>query len=152
LKSRTILAILATAALLAGGVALAPVGAASHGDPATSVMHVQLHPLAFSGVVGSATLTYNPGANTTTVKVSVHNLEPGSVHPEHIHAGKCSTNGPVLAALGSIKADARGTGTVTSVITGSFMRKQAYINLHMGPGVTLTQYTVLACGELGKTK
>ena len=146
--SRRFLAILATGALLAGGVAAVPVTAATHGNAAMRVMHVQLRPQAFSGVTGTATLTYDPATGRTTVKVSVHNLEPGSVHPEHIHAGKCTTNGPVLAALGSITANTTGAGTATTVIQGSFMRKQAYINIHMGPGLSLTQYTVLACGEL----
>ena len=145
---RKALAVLATGALLAGGVASAPARAATHGN-AASAMHVQLRAQAFSGVTGSATLTYNSSTGMTTVKVSVQHLEPGSVHPAHIHAGKCTTNGPVLAALAPVKANAAGVGKAMTVVTGSFAGKQAYINIHLGPGLSLTQYTVLACGELG---
>jgi hypothetical protein len=150
--TRNILAILATAALLAAGVASVPVSAASSDNAAVSVMHVQLRALAFSGASGKATLTYNPATGMTTVTVSVQNLEPGSVHPSHIHAGTCSTNGPVLAGLNNVKASAAGVGKATTVIKGSFVGKQAYVNVHLGPGLSFTQYTVLACGELGKAK
>jgi hypothetical protein len=113
---------------------------------------VQLRAQAFSGVSGTATLTFNASTGMTTVKVSVKNLEPGSVHPSHIHAGKCSSNGPVIAGLNSVKANKAGVGTVTTIIKGSFVGKHAYVNVHLGPGLALTQYTVLACGELGAAK
>jgi hypothetical protein len=149
---RNVLATLAIAALLVGGIAAAPADAMTHGNAAASVMHVQLHAQAFSGVSGTATLTYDAGTGMTTVKVSVKNLEPGSIHPSHIHAGKCTTNGPVIAGLNNVKANAAGVGTATTVIKGSFASKQAYVNVHLGPGLSLTQYTVLACGELGTAK
>jgi hypothetical protein len=146
---RKVLAILATTALL-GGVVTAPAKATTHTTAALSVMHVQLRQQAFSGVSGTATLTYNPATGMTTVTVSVRNLEPNSVHPSHIHAGKCTNNGPVIAGLNNVQADASGVGKATTVIKGSFVRKQAYVNVHLGPGLNLTQYTVLTCGELGK--
>jgi hypothetical protein len=114
------------------------------------VIHVQLRQQAFSGVTGTATLTYNSTTGMTTVTVSVRNLEPRSVHPAHIHAGKCTTNGPVIAGLNSVQADASGVGKATTVIKGTVAGKQAYVNVHLGPGLNLTQYTVLACGELGR--
>jgi hypothetical protein len=111
---------------------------------------VQLRTQAFSGVTGTATLTYDTATGMTTVAVSVQHLEPGSIHPSHIHAGRCTSNGPVLAGLNNVKADASGVGKATTVIKGSFAKKQAYVNVHLGPGLSLTQYTVLSCGELGK--
>jgi hypothetical protein len=149
---RNILATLAIAALLGAGIAAAPADTMTHATAAASVMHVQLRAQAFSGVSGTATLSYDAGTGMTTVKVSVKNLEPGSIHPSHIHAGKCSSNGPVLVGLNSVKANAAGIGTATTVIKGSFASKQAYVNVHLGPGLSLTQYTVLACGELAGTK
>jgi hypothetical protein len=124
----------------------------THGNAAASVMLVQLRAQAFSGVSGTATLTYDSGTGMTTVKVVVQNLEPGSVHPSHIHAGKCSSNGPVIANLNNVRANAAGVGTATTVIKGSFVGKHAYVNVHLGPGLSLTQYTVLTCGELGLAK
>ncbi len=149
---RKVLAVLAIAAMVGGGFAAAPAGTMAHGTAAASTMHVQLRAQAFSGVSGTATLTFNASTGMTTVKVSVKNLEPGSVHPSHIHAGKCSSNGPVIAGLNSVKANKAGVGTVTTVIKGSFVGKHAYVNVHLGPGLALTQYTVLACGELGAAK
>lgn len=146
---RKVLAVLATAAMLGGGAA-APARAATYENAPLTAMHVQLRPQAFSGVSGTATLTYNPATGMTTVTVSVQNLEPGSVHPSHIHAGTCTTNGPVLAGLNNVKAGASGVGKATTIIKGSFVRKHAYVNVHLGPGLSLTQYTVLACGDLGK--
>jgi hypothetical protein len=87
----------------------------------------------------------------TTVKVTVNHLEPGSFHPAHIHAGNCSSNGPVLVVLKPIKANAMGIGVATTTFNGNVLNKPTYINVHMGPGLKLTEYTVLACGELGKT-
>ena len=148
---RTVLTLVALGALLAGGVAAMPVTAMTARHATLTVLHVKLRPQAFSGVTGSATLTYNAATKMTTAKVMVQHLEPGSVHPSHIHAGKCSTNGPVLVGLTTIKANAMGTGVATTRFKGSVMNKAAYVNVHMGPGLALTQYTVLACGELGKT-
>ncbi len=112
----------------------------------TTVAQVTLQPQAFSGVTGTATMTYTAATNMTTVTVIVHNLEPGSVHPEHIHAGTCSSNGPMIEALTPLKADAQGTAVATTTFKGSVLHKAAYINVHMGPGLSLTQFTVLACG------
>jgi hypothetical protein len=147
---RNVLVGLAIAALLGSGVTMASARATTSANAAVSVMRVQLRPQAFSGVSGTATLTYNPATGMTTVTVSVQHLDPGSVHPSHIHAGKCTTNGPVLAGLNNVKADAAGVGKATTVIKGSFIHRQAYVNVHMGPGLSLTQYTVLTCGELGR--
>jgi probable HAF family extracellular repeat protein len=112
-------------------------------------VQVTLQPQAFSGVTGNATLTYDAATDMTTVTVSVHHLEPGSIHPEHIHAGACSSNGPVLVALTPIKADAQGNGVATTTFKGSVLHQAAYINVHLGPGLALTQFTVLACGVVG---
>lgn len=148
---KTVVAFLVTTAVAVGG-SFASVGAASQVAAAPQVMRVQMRAQAFSGVSGTATLSYNAATKMTTVKVSVHNLQPGSVHPSHIHAGVCSANGPVLAALASVTANAKGSGSATTVIPGSFMHTHAYVNVHLGPGLALTQYTVLTCGELGTGK
>jgi CHRD domain len=145
---RKLLALLALGALLAGSVATVPVAAMTHSQAGTTVLHVTLRQQAFSGVTGTATVSYDAATKMTTVKVKVKGLEPGSSHPEHIHAGKCTTNGPVLVVLKTIEANAKGSGTATTSFKGSVMHKAAYINVHMGPGLARTQFTVLACGEL----
>jgi hypothetical protein len=145
---RKLLAFPALGALLAGSVATVPVVAMTHGKAGTTVLYVTLRQQAFSGVTGTARVSYDSATKMTTVRVKVKGLEPGSSHPEHIHAGKCTTNGPVLVGLNTIKATAKGTGVATTRFKGSVMNKAAYVNVHMGPGLALTQYTVLACGEL----
>jgi CHRD domain len=147
---RKTLALLALGALLAGSVATLPASAMTHSQAGMTVLHVPLHMQAFSGVTGSATVTYNAATNMTTVKVTVKGLEPGSLHPEHIHAGNCSSNGAVLWPLNTIKANAMNTGTATTTFKGSAMNKADHINVHLGPGLALTQFTVLACGQLHK--
>jgi hypothetical protein len=138
---------LATAAVLVAGVAVGPTFAASR-PHATMTMQVTMKAQAFSGVTGSATLTYSAATKSTTVKLTVKHLMAGTLHPAHIHAGTCSVNGAVLAALTSVKAGMNGIGTSTTVVPGSFSGKQVYINVHLGPGLALTGYTVLACGQI----
>src|SRR5690349_24363586 len=102
---RHVLALLVIGALFAGGVAALPVGAMAHTHATMTVLHVTLRQQAFSGVTGTATVSYDSATNKTTVKVTVSHLEPSSSHPAHIHAGKCTSNGPVLEALKTITAD-----------------------------------------------
>lgn len=147
--NKKVFALLAFGALLGGGLATLPARAMTHTQATMTTMHVKLRQQAFSGASGIATLTYNSATKMSTVKVTVNHLEPGSSHPAHIHAGKCTSNGPVLVALETIKANKMGTGSSTTTFQGSMMHKAAYINVHLGPGLALTQYTVLACGELG---
>jgi hypothetical protein len=146
---QTFLALGALGAVCLGGVVSATAMTPQHAPRTT--LHITLQQQAFSGVTGSATLVYDPATKMTTVTVSAHHLEPGSLHPSHIHAGTCRTNGPVLEGLNSIKADAHGNGVATTTFKGSVLNKAAHVNIHMGPGLALTQYTVIACGELGKS-
>lgn len=139
---------LAVSILLMGGVAALPTRAATHSGASMTNLHATLQMQAFSGVSGTATLSYDAMSKMTTVKLVVKHLEPGTSHPAHIHSGTCSSNGPVIAALTTVKAGMNGTGTSTTVVAGSFANKKAYINVHLGPGLALTGYTVLACGQL----
>jgi len=143
------LAILLIGALLGSSPTVLPTRAAAHDAAAMMVVHVKLLPQAFSGVTGTATLSFDAATGMTTVNVMVKNLEPGSSHPAHIHSGICTTNGSVIAALTTIKANMTGLGTAKTVVKGNFTTKHAYINVHLGPSLSLTQYTVLACGAYG---
>ena len=137
-------AVLVLGALFAGSLAVAPSHAAKHTNAAMP-MSVMLGAQAFSGVTGTATLSY--AAGMTTVKVTVKHVEAGSMHPAHIHAGgSCTANGAVIGALTTLKANNAGIATSTTMLKGDFTTKSAYINVHLGPGLALTQFTVLACG------
>ena len=137
-------AVLVLGALLTGSLAVAPSHAAKHANAAMP-MSVMLAAQAFSGVTGTATLSY--AAGMTTVKVTIKHVAAGSVHPAHIHAGaSCSVAGPVIGALNPLQANNAGIATSTTMLKGDFTTKAAYINVHLGPGLALTQFTVLACG------
>lgn len=144
---RTLLACAALGALCLGGAL--PATAMTARQASLKTAQITLQPQAFSGVTGTATVTYNAATKMTTVKVTVHHLEPGSVHPSHVHGGTCRTNGPVLDGLMSVKANAKGTGVATTTFAGA-IKTPAYINVHMGPGLALTQFTVLTCGNVPK--
>lgn len=142
------LAALATTALIAGGLAVTPSQAARRAAAKPMTSSVMLESVGSSGVVGTATLTYNASSGMTTVKITVKHLEAGSSHPAHIHTGQCGSNGPVVAALSNVKAGMNGIGTSTTVVKGSFAHKADYINVHYGPGLNLTQFTVISCANL----
>jgi hypothetical protein len=84
---------------------------------------------------GEATLTYNPGAQTLTVKVSASGLIPG-LHAAHIHLGSCMSQGPVRYMLTDLAANRQGTITnANRVITGVTTPVPAsgwYLNIHQG--------------------
>ena len=137
-------AVLVLGALLTGSLAVAPGHAAKHANAAMP-MSVMLAAQAFSGVTGTATLSY--AAGVTTVKVTIKHVAAGSLHPAHIHAGgSCSVAGPVIGALTPLQANNAGIATSTTPLKGDFTTKAAYINIHLGPTLALTQFTVLACG------
>jgi hypothetical protein len=136
------LALIATGTLIAGGVAV------QHSSAATTTMNVMLAQVAFSGATGTAALTYDSTSGMTTVKITVKNLIPMSSHPAHIHSGTCSQNTPVIAPLTNVVAASNGVGTSTTMVKGTFANKMDHINVHIGPGVTLTEFTVISCGNL----
>jgi hypothetical protein len=140
------LALLAAGAIIAGGAAATPSNAAKHvsAPKMTSVMFSQV---GTSGVVGDASWMYDKSSNMTTLNIAVKNLEPMSVHPAHIHAGKCGSNGPVLVGLNNVKANAKGNGTSVTKFKGQ-VPHHAYINVHYGPKLALTQFTVISCVNL----
>jgi hypothetical protein len=139
--------LLAAGALIAGSVASTPTHAA-RSSATMSTENLMLAQTGLSGATGTATLTYNSSTGMTTVKLMVKHLPAMSSHPAHIHAGRCGQNGPVIAPLKNVVAGANGIGTSTTMVKGSYMHKMAYINVHYGPGLTLTQYTVISCANI----
>src|SRR5882762_7932611 len=67
---------------------------------------------------GFADLSWNHDDHKLTVKVYLSGLAPDSTHPEHIHAGTCTSMpmGAVVYTLQPMVADAHGVATATSVI------------------------------------
>ena len=84
---------------------------------------------------GTATIAYNPSAQTITVTLTASGLTPGP-HAAHIHVGSCQNQGPVQYMLMDFTANGRGqilhqvrtvTGVTSPVPSGTW-----YLNLHQG--------------------
>lgn len=83
---------------------------------------------------GTATVVYNPAAETVTVTVSAFGLSAGA-HAAHIHSGSCASQGPVVYMLQDFTASSSGViNHETRVVTGvtSFPATGWYLNLHQG--------------------
>ncbi|HLG77043.1 MAG TPA: CHRD domain-containing protein [Ktedonobacteraceae bacterium] len=100
----------------------------------------------------SATLHWDYKTHALTVKVDVDGLPPNSVHPNHIHLGVCSSNGPVKYPLKNIVANGEGDATATTVIqgvAGGIPASGWYLNIHHGPGLaTADQMAAIYCGNI----
>jgi Cu/Zn superoxide dismutase len=84
---------------------------------------------------GTATIVYNPTAQTLTVTVNASNLTSGP-HAAHIHLGSCQSQGPVQYMLMDFVPNSKGqivnqTRVVTNVTT-PIPPSGWYLNLHQG--------------------
>jgi hypothetical protein len=75
----------------------------------------------------------------TAVTVTVYNLEPGSTHVNHIHAGSCA--GPILLPLQDLVADHRGIATGITQVPAPIDVENWWVNVHgwetlPSPGIT----------------
>ena len=97
----------------------------------------QLHSVeaGFGTPRGTATISYDPAAQTISVTVNASGLAPGA-HAAHIHDGSCMSQGPVQYMLMDFMADSHGqivnqTRTLTGV-TSPVPASGWYLNLHQG--------------------
>jgi hypothetical protein len=102
-------------------------------------------------VSGSSILTLNN--ETLTVVVTVSGLVPGSVHPEHIHAGSCQSQSPgtIVYPLNNLVADTNGDATSTTVINDveTIPQNAWYVNVHRSTDLTTqTGFDPIACGNV----
>jgi CHRD domain len=84
---------------------------------------------------GTATIVYNPTAQTLTITVNASNLTTGA-HAAHIHLGSCQSQGPVQYMLMDLTANGKGqivneTRVITNVTT-PIPPSGWYLNLHQG--------------------
>ncbi len=88
--------------------------------------------------------------NILTVKLAMSGLEPNSNHMAHIHQGSCVSQGKVVYALNSLKADAMGNAVSTTTITGvKTVAPNWYVNVHMSTDVSTQQgNNPVVCGEV----
>ena len=108
---------------------------------------------------GSASLTYDPGNKTLTVKSTASGLAAGSSHAEHIHLGSCSAQGAVQYPLNDLVASPTGTAETTTVIQNVAQAPPAtgwYLNVHLGSASQIEQdgkptlyFQPILCGDIG---
>jgi hypothetical protein len=89
-------------------------------------------------IEGNAVLE-RTASGRTAVTVTVYNLEPGSTHVNHIHAGSCA--GPILLPLQDLVADHRGIATGFTQIPAPLDVENWWVNVHgweslPSPGIT----------------
>lgn len=83
----------------------------------------------------------------TEVVVYVTHLGGAGVHPEHLHAGHCGSNGAITYPLTNLTTNAKGDGIAVTLIKGMIPRSGLYLNVH----ASATNLAVVACGNLGGT-
>jgi probable HAF family extracellular repeat protein len=113
--------------------------AALSGVPSSAVtltaVEVSTAGVSYGTPQGTATITYNPHAQTLTVVVNASGLTPGA-HAAHVHIGSCESQGPVEYMLMDFRASSAGqivneTRTVSDVTT-PIPPSGWYLNLHQG--------------------
>lgn len=88
---------------------------------------------------------------TLTVRVEMSGLQPGSLHAAHIHSGSCTSQGPVIYPLETVKANAEGKATVTTTIqhVTAIPATGWYVNVHRSTDLsTQTGFDPIACGDV----
>jgi Cu/Zn superoxide dismutase len=94
----------------------------------------------YQTLTGTATLAYDPTAQTLTVTVNASGLTPGA-HAAHIHVGSCASQGGVQYMLMDLTANSQGqvvneTRVVTGV-TSPLAASGMYLNIHQGDSNTI---------------
>jgi Cu/Zn superoxide dismutase len=94
----------------------------------------------YQTLTGTASLVYNPTAQTLTVTVNARGLTPG-LHAAHIHVGSCASQGSVQYMLMDLTANSQGqvmneTRVVTGV-TSPIPASGMYLNIHQGDSNTI---------------
>ncbi|HEY0410301.1 MAG TPA: CHRD domain-containing protein [Candidatus Dormibacteraeota bacterium] len=102
---------------------------------------------------GEATLAYDTAAKTLTVEVRLTGLAPNSVHPAHIHSGRCARQGPIAYPLNNVQADGHGVAdavtAVPAIREGGIPDAAWYVNVHNGPNLTPdAQFEPIVCGDV----
>ena len=115
------------------------------GNVHRATMDVDLKGVGGSGGRGVALVSRVAGG--TEVVVYVTHLGGAGVHPEHLHAGSCGSNGPIKYPLTNLITNARGDGTSATLIKGTIAMTGLYLNVH----TSASNLAVQACGNLGAT-
>lgn len=100
-----------------------------------------------SGISGTAAAVGDTHQTHTTVSLS--GAMAGAVHPWHIHAGQCGSNGAIVgppASYPPLKVASDGTASASAVIVpGLETGSRYYVNIHKS---STEMGTIVGCGDL----
>ena len=94
-------------------------------------------------IVGQIAIT--PGAGSYQLTVSASGLPPGSVHSVHLHFGSCPSAGVHLAVLGTLVANAGGSGSLTVTVARPYSGSGRFVIVYVGPSAG----ALAGCAQLG---
>lgn len=120
---------------------------------ASQSVHIMLQsaPNASMGESASGMAQLSLSGNTLTVKLTLSGLGPNTMHAAHIHTGSCESQGAVLYPLTTVKADAAGSASETTVVknVSSIPSTGWYVNVHHSTALsTQTGFDPIACGNV----
>lgn len=95
------------------------------------------------GAGGSVAVTMQSGRAVITVLAM--GIPAGSVHSVHLHFGNCPSAGSHILVLGTLRADASGSGSVTAGVNAIFTGPGHFVIVYLGPSAG----TLGACANLG---
>ncbi len=91
----------------------------------------------------------NSGFGQTATAVSIAGAPDRGVHPWHIHAGSCGSDGPIVGDAGAYPAlsvGSDGTADESAQLDVELMSDaDYYVNIHASPN---DLGTIVACGRL----
>jgi hypothetical protein len=93
-------------------------------------------------VSGSVTIT--PLAGAYRLQVQASGLTPGSVHSVHLHFGSCPSTGVHISVLGTVVANAAGTGSLTVTLQRPYSGNGRFVIVYVGPAAG----PLAACSQL----
>ena len=110
--------------------------------PAPATLHFPLLAVSES-IAGQVVVT--PGAGSYQLTVSATGLPPGSGHSVHLHFGSCPSTGVHLTVLGTLVANAGGSGTMTVAVPRPYTGSGRFVIVYVGPSAG----PIAGCAQLG---
>ena len=92
----------------------------------------------------SGQVTITPMAGAYRLQVQAMGLAPGSVHSVHLHFGNCPSTGVHITVLGTVVADAAGSGSLTVTLVRPYSGAGRFVIVYVGPSAG----PLAACAQL----
>lgn len=108
----------------------------------------QLMSMSGSSVTGTTSVMHGSAMNEFRSTISISGAPANGMHPWHVHAGQCGSNGPIVGAASAypvLQADANGVATANAAVAAMLPSGPLYVNVHMSPSM---MSTIVACANL----